>query len=521
MTDSSRAQETVRRATAALRSSQAAAFPELIRLVHTLAQQNDEVTVQELADLVKKDSTVLVKTLQIANSLGYNPGHVRITTVPQAIQVIGFNRVRTLALSLLLLEQSNRYRSPDEQREASALSLCSGLFAQAAGAEQSLVDPEQAFVCAALRHFGRIVMTTFLTSEYRTALSLAKTMPADAAFRTLLGLTPAELGYELLRAENLPPEILTALKPCVPEALDSVDSPATVRLHALAGFSAELCELVCTPGLNAADFHDQSSRLAARFARLLPGLGARMPAFLAEASHQLSRLKHGLGIHTLPLGVLDRVKHRIAKKDPPQAADAFARPDSAPPLPPPPAVAPADSAPPAAPPRADTPEFILQAGLENLTALAAAAGTSDATVCTALLAVMQRAFGAPECVLFLPRRGRLALEVAHGLGRAWRELPPHATITPGERTLFGLCLTRRDNLLVHDARDAALAAHTPEWLRDSSALAAFALMPVADSESLAGLLLVGWPERRKIALSPAQAQQIRELLSLLARTLAR
>ena len=37
---------------------------------------------------------------------------------------------------------------------------------------QRTVASEPAFVCAALRHFGRIVMTSFMTDEYRRARGL-------------------------------------------------------------------------------------------------------------------------------------------------------------------------------------------------------------------------------------------------------------------------------------------------------------------------------------------------------------
>ena len=508
MSDQARADETLKRVSEALKSRQAAAFPEIIKLVHTLSQKNDEITVQELAELVKKDSTVLVKVLQVANSLGYNPSNVRVSTVPQAIQVIGFNRVRTLAMSLLLLEQSNRFRSPEEQRESATLALCSGLFAQAAAVEQAFVDPEQAFVCASLRHFGRIVMTTFLTDEYRTAHNLAATLGEDEAFRSTLGITPLELGCELLRAEELPGEILGAIKRCSPEAIAAAGNPPEMRLLALCGFSAQLCELACTPGLNAAAFAAQSNLLAADFAKVLPGIGAQMQDLLQSASEQLTRLKHGLGIHSLPMSMLDRVKHRVAKKDPPGSNTPMPSPAPSP----------------AAPAPTVTTNVAaglgLETGVAELTALANDTGASSDALCLAVLEIMHRTFAAPECILFLLQPAQGVLRITHGFGHAWRELQPHATIRPGERTLFGLCLQRRDNLLIHDVRDAALAVHCPAWLKHAEGLSAFALMPILHGPAVLGLVLVGWPERRKITLTPDQVRHVREILAFIAGTLS-
>ena len=116
MNVSSLAKQTVQRAASALKAGQLNAMPEIIRLVHTLSKKDNDISIMELADLVKKDTGVLAKMLIIANGFGYNPNGVRVESAMEAIQVIGFERVRTLAIALMLAEQNNRGRSGDEQR---------------------------------------------------------------------------------------------------------------------------------------------------------------------------------------------------------------------------------------------------------------------------------------------------------------------------------------------------------------------------------------------------------------------
>ncbi len=204
MSDPNLARQTLERATAALKTGHLSSMPEIVQLVHTLSRKDYDCSAQELAELVKKDTGVLAKVLSVANAFGYNPNGVLVESAMEAIQVIGFERVRTLAVSLLLVEQTNRNKSPDEQREAAAHALCSGFIAQGVAETQVNLSGEQAYVCAALRHFGRIVMTGFMTEEYRRARGLADAQPEDGAFREIFGLTPLELGHELLRAEQMP-----------------------------------------------------------------------------------------------------------------------------------------------------------------------------------------------------------------------------------------------------------------------------------------------------------------------------
>jgi len=127
------AEKTLRCLGAAMTNPQASSFPEIIRLVHTLSQNRNNITVGELAALVEKDAKMLVKVLQLSNSIGYNIGKIKITTVTQAIQMVGFNCVCSIAMATMLLEQCTN-QGTDEQKEASAMALCAGTLAKPQGA---------------------------------------------------------------------------------------------------------------------------------------------------------------------------------------------------------------------------------------------------------------------------------------------------------------------------------------------------------------------------------------------------
>jgi HD-like signal output (HDOD) protein len=291
-------------------------MPEIVQLVHTLSRKSMDISVYELAELVKKDTGVLAKVILVANGFGYNPNGIRVESAMQAIQVIGFERVRALAMSLLLVEQTHRGRSPDEQREAAAHALCSGFIAQSVAEAQGTVPSEHAYVCAALRHFGRIVMTSFMTEEYRRARGRTDVVPEDTAFREIFGLTPLELGHELLRAEHLPEEILSALRACDPESITASSVTPEQRMLVIADFSTQLCELLFKEGPDAATFTEQAATLAGRFAHLMPDIAPQISAFVTHVETQLSRLKHGLGIRSLPLKCVERLKDRVAQRNP-------------------------------------------------------------------------------------------------------------------------------------------------------------------------------------------------------------
>jgi HD-like signal output (HDOD) protein len=57
------------------------------------------VNLDELSELIEKDTTILAKVITVANTVAHNPGIAPVATISQAIHQIGFHRIRSLALS--------------------------------------------------------------------------------------------------------------------------------------------------------------------------------------------------------------------------------------------------------------------------------------------------------------------------------------------------------------------------------------------------------------------------------------
>lgn len=512
------AAHTLERATTALQSGQAACLPELVKLLHALSNNAVNVSVDELADVVQNDTAILAKVISAANTLGFNPSASPISSVKQAIHVIGYERIRTLAMSLMLIEHAARNRSPDEQREAAALALCSGFIAQNAAEGRFMLDPSHAFVCTTLRHFGRIVLTTFMVDEYREARALAGDGDDDEAFRQVLGLTPLELGRQLLKASHLPDAITDALRECPPEAIAACEDAADAQLLALTDFSAKLAELSFAPQINAAEFAVRSQALAARFHKVLPGLGEQLKELLTSSEAQFSRFVRSFGIRSLPTQNLARLRQRVSGIDPIASRSAAPpTPATSPPAPEKSAAVTKSATPNTPPPATPVSDPGWEAGLARLTALAATPGASREKIFSAALDIVQRGFGAPECLLFSRPSGSREFMLTHGRGERFQILQSRIRVRPDERTVFGICLTRRENVLIHQAADAKIAPYISPWLREPPAIASFALLPLLDSANVHGLILAGWQTPRQVIISLEIAQLIRTLLTMVSR----
>src|SRR5690606_27748633 len=158
------------------------------------------------------------------------------------------------------LEHAGRHSTPFEQRQMAAISLCSGLVAQVAAEHAGMIDPELAFVCASLRNFGRLLLGTFMTDDFRDALAEAEKGIGDEAYRARVGLTPFDLGYELLKSANLPGVILNAVKKYERGGDHGLDwSDQAVRN--LSRFSLELSEIALDPDITDRNFATRQAAL--------------------------------------------------------------------------------------------------------------------------------------------------------------------------------------------------------------------------------------------------------------------
>lgn len=496
------APQTLERARALFASGRGAALPELLKLIETLSLDVSAVTISELAELIEKDAVVLEKVLSVANMLANNPGAAPLSTLSQAIHRLGYNRIRTIAVSLMLLETSGG-GCPPEQREAATQALCAGLMAQGAAEELGTHDSELVFACAALRGFGRIVMAAIAPELTREALKLTPPLSPSAAFRQCYGLTPLELSQRVLSCSRLPEEVKRTFRECEPEALHGVSSTYDARLLGITDFGCRLSELALAPHEGADAFADKSAVLARRFGRLIPGAENIMSSVLARADHRLASFSRCQGSRALPAQSLSRLHHRAASKpalellphDPaPELSCSSGHLEGEP----------ADVAP--------TSDVTAAAGSATSDALAsetlplpldfdfAELAEPEGTTPDTALAAIRHALQADACWLF--QRAPGATTLRHSGLDPVGSLSSLAVVRDGERTVFGVCLSRQEVVVLHDTREPKILRYLPSWWDAIvNAPCAFALIPITESGQVTALVMAGWEAPRRVMLA--------------------
>ena len=552
------AQQTINRVAAGLEAGEAAGLSEIVELIQQLAGHALDTSVQELAALIGKDLVVTAKVITAANTMGYNPTGVEVASITQAIHVIGFNKIRQLAISLLLIENAERTLNPAEKREIAALALCSGLMAESVMEKHGTNSPEHAFICASLRNYGRILMTTFMIEDYRRARALAMQDGAseDEAFNQVFGLTPLELGYHLLESAHLPEPILKSLRALPPDAVRKASQQPDVEILLLADLSVKLCELALRTDLNAEEFEKSARSLSSKAGRAF-GLDVDgLLGALSDTGTQLTAFASAFGLSTLTSSLSPRLRARVDRKDPagyaeftrlqleqtaeptdsaaeavlngapasetvPAKASDVAAPVQRPkePISSPPIAAKSVEAPPTAPkdePSA-TGEVIFQrafdAGIDQLASLLDEQPVDMNKVFRVVLQAALQGFSANEGMLFVRDRASLPYSAQLGQGTLYDSIRRQPLVRESDRNVCGICLQRLEDVFINDASDAKILIHLPPWLK-ASKLASFVLLPIHEGRRPFALLLAGWPEKKTIGFTVSQIRQVRSMLKL-------
>ena len=473
-----RAKATLQRIRSAVDSGEAPIISQVVQVIRDISGNVDRISVSDLADSISRDPTTMSRIIAIAGSLGYNPNGVEITSIHQAIAVIGFERVRNLAMSLLLVENAESKDSAETSRELGGLSLISGLFAGELGRRLPGVAPDLAFVCSALRSYGRLLMATFMEKDYAAAMKLAasEAMTPDLSFVATFGLTPLALGRELLTNMQLPDVMLDGLR-SVPEdqRKDLPDNPSGA-VATVADLGLRLGESLMAPDLSLGNFSGRMEAISREYAEALHLCPSAVEDLVKQAAQAIESFGGRGGMTSSAVKLFHRLECLSLEREPP-------------PLPQPgqaPAREPVASGRAVRPPTPqESAEFdsalrVLQAGSDELATLVREPRPHLQRIFELTIEVLQNALSFESCVIFLLDRSTRGFHPAAGSGPMLRETRDGFLLRPNDRNVFTVALVRGEDVVIENPEDAAVRAFIPDWLRRAGKGQPLMLLPIKD-----------------------------------------
>lgn len=176
-------------------------LPGVINKLNTLSE-NEKSSVQEMAKIVSSDSVLSARILRLANSPSY--GFYRVSTISNAMILLGVNVVKSLALSSSIFEIMEK-NSVGLWEHSLAVGVAANIIAR----KLSLPECEEIATAALLHDIGKVIIS-LKCSEAETAIRKIirdQEIYMQEAEQQVLDTDHAEVGAWLSKSWFLPDKL--------------------------------------------------------------------------------------------------------------------------------------------------------------------------------------------------------------------------------------------------------------------------------------------------------------------------
>lgn len=168
-------------------------------------------TVERLVGRISSDPVLVARILGAANAAAQG-GRPRIGSLPDAVALLGFNRVRRLVLMTALVRQFQPLAPGFDPtafwRHSLAVAVCAGVLAR-----ETAFDAALAFNAGLLHDIGQLLIVVAFPRESEAVLARMEARDCDIAEaeRDVLGIDHGEVGSVMAACWRLPEAFVEAI----------------------------------------------------------------------------------------------------------------------------------------------------------------------------------------------------------------------------------------------------------------------------------------------------------------------
>lgn len=180
-------------------------FAQTARRMAAISCDNDS-SANDLAKVILQDTAMTARVLRMVNSAFYNPSGRKLDTVSYAIVILGFERVRNLALTVSMMEATIASNMMSHVKKEMACAYHAAIQAQKLAEKIGLDDTENIYIAALLHRLGQLMFWCF-PYEHREQLESLSDDP-EAYLKVendLLGFSLKSLTDSLITEWSLSP----------------------------------------------------------------------------------------------------------------------------------------------------------------------------------------------------------------------------------------------------------------------------------------------------------------------------
>ena len=203
----------------------------------TLTAREDS-TLSDIAHLISQDVALSSKVLRVSNSSFYSFPQ-QISTINQAVSILGTNAVRSLVLSFSFFSMNKRdVETTFDFRKFWEKSLVRAASAKLILEQIEGADTEEIFISGLLQNIGELIFATTLPEKYAQVLQRVQQEGDEADDKAveeeIIGVNHSEAGYMVARHWGFPERLLFPIRfHHVPQDFNDHDKQLIHSVHAV------------------------------------------------------------------------------------------------------------------------------------------------------------------------------------------------------------------------------------------------------------------------------------------------
>lgn len=486
-------------------------FPALSGIISEINKivSSESESAGKLAQTILQDFALTNKLLKLVNTVSYGQFGGNINTISKAVVILGFETVRNIAMTLILLEFLQNKAQALEMKDEVIGSFFAGIIAAKLSPGTRVGDAEESMICAMFHNLGRMLAKFYFFEESQEVARLMDDQGLDeerAAIK-VLGLSYNDLGVGVAKSWNFPGRLVAGMQKLSGDKIRKPHSD-TEQLCVTVNMANELCAISAVT--DPRDKDNALRKLSVRYAGAAQVSEKIFSKALENSLLELSQRSGVLGINTKQSPLLKRVRQWNGHAEPlPQAQQPATDVMSG--------VTTLDSAtdtdragkgeavvPPSA-------EAILSAGIQDVTnTLVEDYQLND--VLRMVLETIYRSLGFRHVLIMIRDNKQNQMVARFGFGEDVAALIPRCRFSlTFEPDVFHLAAEKGLDIVIEDVRADNIASKIPAWFHAAVNSQCFLLLPVMVNKKTIGLIYADMQIANSLQITQQQLALLRTL----------
>ncbi len=483
-------------------------FPAISNIISEINQivSSESGSSSKLARTILQDFALTNKLLKLVNTANYGHFGGTINTVSKAVVILGFETVRSIASSLILMEFMQNKSQSMQLKDEVIRAIFAGMVAAQLSVGHNIRDAEEIMVCSMFHNLGKMLAIFYFFDENQEISRLIEQGESeDKAAVKILGITYTDLGLGVARNWNFPPRLIAGMRKLAPGKLQSIHGDIEY-LTVTVNLAHELCEI--SSSTDPMEKSQQLRELIKRYEIVNPVTEQELAGALDFGLSELARRSGVLGIATAKSPLLNRVRIWNSKSHEAQIAknadelEGITQLDHT-------ATEINEGIFPGT--RPTNTEALLGAGIQDVTtSLVSDYRLND--ILQMILETMYRGMGFSRALILTRDNSRNAMVARFGFGAGVESVIPRfyfpVTFVPD---VFHLAIVKGLDIAIEDTHAPNINDKIPAWYRKVINAPCFVLLPVMLKDKAVGLFYADMPKINSLGMSQQQLSLLRTL----------